>query len=58
MTFAGNVEIKTDKVRAQKEIDKLYYNGQFLDILKKAYEYALSSVNGRSFVFLQTNPYI
>lgn len=56
MTFAGNVEIKTDKVRAQKEIDKLFYNGQFLDILKKAYEYALSSVNGRSFVFLQTNP--
>lgn len=56
MTFAGNVEIKTDKARAQKEIDKLYFNGQFLDVLKQAYEYALSSVNGRSFVFLQTNP--
>ena len=37
MTFAGSVDIKTDKAKANKLIDKLYYDGQFLDTIKQDY---------------------
>lgn len=54
MVFAGNVNIKVENEEIQKRIDELYFDGYFIETLKKAYEYAISSYVGKSYIFLNT----
>ncbi len=54
MIFAGNVNIRVEDELIQKRIDELYFDGYFIETLKKAYEYAISSYVGKSYIFLNT----
>lgn len=54
MVFAGDVNIKVENVAAQKIIDDIYFDGYFISVLKRAYRYAISSYEGKSYIFFNT----
>lgn len=57
MVFAGNVNFRIDKnKRAQKLVDELYFDGDFIELLKEAYKTAIAmSGKGESYIFVLTN---
>lgn len=53
MVFAGNVNLKTEDPKAQTFLNKIYFDGYFMDAIKKAYELALAT-SGKSYLFRNT----
>lgn len=48
--FSSNFKIKIEHDIGEELVNKLYYDGMFIDTMKEAYRVALSSICGRSYI--------
>ncbi len=55
VVFSGNVNIKVEDELGQAIIKKLYYDGDFLDVLRKAYMSAITVNSGKSYLVINLN---
>lgn len=54
IVFSGNVNIKSQVKKAQDYIDRLYYEGDFVNTLKEAYRTAIAT-SGKSYLVMNLN---
>ena len=52
IVFSGNVNIKTPKSNANKELERLLYDGLFIRMLKEAYVEAITAYDHKSYVLM------
>lgn len=54
IVFSGNVSFKIDDEEKQKLLDSIYFDGYFLKMIKELYETAITSNDGKAFLFMNT----